>query len=191
MNDPDRHRSRRSGLAVVLAPVDRVVDWGERGPVRGAAVAGLVLGLIGALILGVVSAWEWSHVRGWPVEHARIVKLVATGGEDHCGKSDYEPYYDRTWVSLNPPSPLPAEFTDRQGCDGGSVGDVEDVVRVVHDNGDVHVWVDPATSFADVLFFAGFGGVGGWALGFVVGLLRLVWQRVVGDRLGRGRRRRR
>ncbi len=82
------------------------------------------------------------------------------------------------WVSANPPTGLPATFTNEEGCDRSQVGDKHDVVRVVSDTDSVHVWDDPATSLAETaaLFAAGLGA--GYGIGFLTGAGSLVWGRI-------------
>jgi len=180
--------ARRSRLAVLLVPVDRIAAWGDGGPLRAAAVSATSIALVVALALGGIGAWDWLHVRGWPVEHARVVKAVDTGRTERCGRSSSEEIYELTWVSENPPPGLPKEFTNEEGCTASSLGDRVDVVRVIESDGGVHVWDEPATSVAQVGLMGLGGLVFGWVFGVALSLVALAWHAAV-HRIRRMRRR--
>ena len=168
----------RSGWGRILTPFDGVMRWAERGAFHDVAVRSVGFAIVVGAILAAVSGWDWAHVRGRPVEHARVVKAIRTGETESCGKSGRADIYELTWISENPPPGLPAEFTNKEGCDRSSVGDANDVVRVVHSDGSVRVWDDPiATQFVMVLVVTCAGLVLGYAVGVVWGLLRLGWRR--------------
>lgn len=180
----------RPVLQRLFAPVDVVARWGERGRFRKVLVEAILVGLVLAGVVLVISGWEWIHVRGWPVEQATIIKKVPTGETEGCGKSSTADVYLQTWLSGDPPRGLPAKFTNEEGCDAGEIGDVDTVVRVVNDDGSVHVWDEPATSLIEVLGFSAVGLVGGWLLGVVFGLVAMAWKAAWGSRGSRRRRRR-
>jgi hypothetical protein len=71
---------------------------------------------------------------------------------------------------------LPAEFTNVERCGAGSVGDEAEIVRVIGDDGTVHVWDDPATSAGEVLLFAVEAFVLFVGLGYAVGFARVAWR---------------
>lgn len=153
---------------------------------RQALLTAGAIALAVALLLAGVATRQWWHVRGWPAESARAERMVPTGHLQHCGKFNNEDVYEITWVSKNPPEGLPATFTSQEGCDAPQVGDVVTVVRVVNDDGSVHVWDDPTTSGRDVaiVLAASFGGM--FALAWLTLMARIWWRRWRGhdDRLG-------
>ncbi len=166
-----------SWLEARLAQLDRFLEWkSDQRPILQVAVGIAPLFALGfGAIFGTIALWEWSHVRGWPVEQAEVVAAVRTGDEDHCGKSSWADVYTLTWASRNPPPGLPAEFSNEEGCDRSEVGDVVEIVRVVSDSGKVHVWDEPVTSLGFAFVLIGVGLTGGYALGFVAGGIQVGW----------------
>jgi hypothetical protein len=155
-----------------------IFGWPKRG--RDVPLTAAVLALLLAVVVGGIAARQWWHVRGWPVESARVDAMRPTGSMQHCGKYDNVDVYAITWVSKDPPSDLPRTFTSEEGCDAPQVGDVVPVVRVVNRDGSVHVWVDPATSGKQVaiVFGAVFGGVSVFL--WVMFMMRIGWRRLRG-----------
>lgn len=144
---------------------------------REAPMTAGVVALLMAIAIAGIAGRQWWHVRGWPTESARVEQMVRTGHLQHCGKYNNEDVYEITWVSKNPPAGLPATFTSQEGCDAPQVGDAVTVVRVVNDDGSVHVWADPTTSGTEVViaFVATFGGV--FVIVWLMCLVRIWWRR--------------
>ena len=135
------------------------------------------LAVVFALALSLTGLWQWVHVRGWPQEQAQVLSMERTGHLQRCGKYDDVDVYTVTWRSQDPPSGLPAEFTGEEGCSAPEVGDTVTVVRVVDQDGSVHVWNNPVTSGRTVAWvFAGtFAGV--FAVVWLVSAAWIAWRR--------------
>lgn len=125
----------------MVARLTSVLPW-------WAWVFGLVVGLFAFVNL----ADDVRQTTGWPVEHATVVSSSETPEPDghDCGAKRRRMSRDVVWRSDDPPSGLPAVFTVTNACHGvRDLGLRVRVVRVVEDDGGVHVYVDPEDSYAD------------------------------------------
>lgn len=154
-----------------LGRASALFDWATETVIGRMVGLGLLLGLL----FFCISGWEWLHTHGHPVEHATLIKSVSTGEDESCGKAGRSEIRRETWVSHDPPRGLPEVFTREAGCEAGSVGDDDIVVRVPHDDGRVDVWVEPAATAGDVAFFSGMGFVAGALISLVGLMLQLAW----------------
>lgn len=152
-----------------------LLAWRTRHSVGFLVVA---LGVSFGAPAAALSGWEWAHVRGHPVERAEVVGWVLTDDSAKCGKYAWGDVYEVYWRSADPPEGMPALFTSTEDCGEPRRGEVADVVRTVDDDGIVHVWTAPATSFGVVVAITTFLAIVGSAIGLVVGLIQLAWRRL-------------
>ncbi|WP_370291102.1 hypothetical protein [Nocardioides sp.] len=124
-------------------------------------------GTIFAMGFAATSALDEIDAEGLPRERARVVAVEDLGYG--CGRFSDAERVD--YVSQDPPSGLPSDFTDPETCDNGaSVGDVVEVARAVEDDGSVTVYQDPPSGALDVAGEALAGAVIGSVLGGAAGL---------------------
>lgn len=132
-----------------------------------------------------LSCAEVAATRDWPVERATVVAVDEHSSLLGCGRGG-GPQLDVSWRSSEPPPGLPSAFRDIGACVDVQVGDVVEVVRVPHTDGDAEVYVQPVRSYRqarqDMLAGAVIGAV--LTLGILMGrhLLLHSWA------LWRGRR---
>lgn len=124
-------------------------------------------GAIFATGFAVESALDEIGAQGVPRERARVVAVEDLGAG--CGRRSDAERVD--YVSQDPPSGLPSDFTDPDTCDNGaSVGDVVEVARAVEDDGSITVYQNPPSGALDVAGEALAGGLFGSVLGGAAGL---------------------
>lgn len=122
-----------------------------------------VFSVLLAAVLGFVVGWhdlnDYSHAKGHPSEKATITGAVRVSGV--CPGPHATPRYDVAWHSLDPPVGLPVTFTQEGSCADAEVGDTHRVVRVVHADGSLSVYLDPPASVGGALVtvLGVFGGV--------------------------------
>lgn len=124
-------------------------------------------GAIFSLAFAARSALDEVVTEGLPRERARVVAVEDLGYG--CGRLSDAERVD--YVSQDPPSGLPPDFTDPETCDNdASVGDLVEVTRAVEDDGSVTVYQSPPSGALDVAGEALAGAVIGSVLGGAAGL---------------------
>ena len=83
---------------------------GKDRPTRSA----IALGLVFAVVVGLGMYWDFQRSADGPREMATIVARHEVG-PNICpgdGRGDWDPKWDVTWRSANPPNDLPAVFIE-------------------------------------------------------------------------------
>ncbi len=162
-----------------LLKVWHAIRPGKDRPTRNA----IALAVAFAVVIGLGSFWDFHQSSDGPRETATVVARHEAGPATcpGVGRRQWDPKWDVTWRSKNPPAGLPAEFVVERVCDENEVGDTVEIIRVIKD-GRTKVYQDVAQNQHEVLELGAWTFVfvflialtGGWLL---FGLSRL-WRRV-------------
>lgn len=114
-----------------LLRVWHVIRPGKDRPTR----TSIAFALAFAVVVGLGAYWDFHRSSDGPTEVATIVARQEVGPSicPGTGRGNWDPRWDVTWRSENPPNGLPAEFVAERVCDWNDVGYTVEIIRVIED----------------------------------------------------------